>query len=105
MSENIFVSLRPTAGAQRALYTVPAAKRFTGRIIVANCGELTLVVVALSKAGLAFQSQDAIMYETPVDRNVSIATAPIMISATDVIRVLSLSGDVNFHVTGLLQDL
>lgn len=105
MSENIFESLRPTAGAQRTLYTVPAAKRFTGRIIVANCGGLTLVVVGVSKNGLAFQSQDAIMYETPMDTSVSIATAPIMISAGDVIRVLSLSGDVNFHVTGLLQDL
>jgi hypothetical protein len=54
---------------------------------------------------VADQPLHAILQDTPLTSGVSISTAPIMVSATDIIRVLSLSGDVNFHLTGLLQDL
>lgn len=105
MSSHVFTSLRPNAGALQNLYSVPTGMRFTGRVIVANCGDVTLVKVTVAPEGEADQEVHAILHDAPLTANVSISTAPIMISETDVIRVLSLSGEVNFHITGLLQDL
>lgn len=106
MSAHVFASVRPSAGALRTLYAVPSGKRFTGRVIITNCGEgLSSIKVTVAPGGVADAPTQAVIDDMLVAGNEAISTAPLMLSANDVIRGLSLNGETNFHVTGLLQDL
>lgn len=103
MTTPVFESLKPASTVLSVLYTVPALKMLTSRIIVANRGSTTAVRVAVAKNGAADEQKQYVMYDQVLQANQAISTAPIVLAAGDLIRVSSASGDVNFHCTGLLQ--
>lgn len=103
MSTHVFISNKPTATSLVAIYTVPALKRATLRIIATNRGVTTAIRVSVAVGGAADAAQQYILYDQVLQSNDAVSTAPIMCSAGDVIRVSSASGDVNFHCTGLIQ--
>ena len=105
MSEHLFVSLSAPSGVLTPIYTVPAGKRVTVRIICTNRSSTTIIRVTVAPGGATDRTAHSILHNSPLVENGAIATAPVMLRAGDVLRVLSYSGEVNFHVTGLLQDV
>lgn len=104
MSSHVFFSLCPNAGATAPLYTVPESKRFTGRVIITNKGTDTTIRIQVSPNGASLNANHTVMSDEILETKRSIATAPLMLPSGAVVRVLSVSGEVNFHITGLLQD-
>lgn len=105
MSEHLFTSLAPFSGALTPVYIVPEGKRATVRIICTNRSAATIIRVTVSPSGEPDDISHSILHNSPIVENGAIATAPVMLNTGDVLRVLSYSGEVNFHVTGLLQDI
>lgn len=103
MSSHVFSSIKPTATALTAIYTVPALSRATLRIIATNRGTTTAIRVSVAIGGAADSPEQYVLYDQVLEANDAVSTAPIMASAGDVIRVSSASGNVNFHCTGLIQ--
>jgi len=105
MSVHAFVSLSPSSGQLTNLYTVPAAKRATLRVICSNrSADATAVKVSIAPGGAADDVSQYVIYNVPLPGNDSTATAPLMVAAGAVVRVSSSNGLVNFHCTGLVQD-
>lgn len=104
MSEHVFSSHKPSSGALDVLYVVPIAFRATVRVICTNTSETCAITVAVSPEGSPYNAKHEVLSSAALTAGEAITTAPLMLRANDVIRVLSTSGEVNFHVTGLLQD-
>ena len=104
MSNHIFTSVSPSAGAMVSLYTVPFGKRATLRVICTNRGVSASATVAVTPDGIPYAARYDIVSGQTLLETTSITTAPLMLTSGDTIRVVSNSDDMNFHCTGLLQD-
>lgn len=96
-----FASIQPTAGALTDLYTVPVGKSMTLRVIITNTGGDTTVRLSVANGGAADALTQYLMRDEALLANKSISTAPMRLEAGDVVRASSVSGAVNFHVTGI----
>lgn len=104
MSSHAFVSVRPNSGVVTLLYTVPANTRATLRVIASNTGSSpTPVRISVAPTGAADAISQYVVYNRSLPGNDGESTAPLMLPAGAIIRCFSISGEVNFHVTGLLQ--
>jgi hypothetical protein len=104
MSAHQFNSVLPGATTLTDLYTVPAVKRATLRVVGTNRGAATLIRISVAPGGAADTASQYLIYNLSLEANDAVATAPLMLAAGDVVRVYSSSGNVAFHCTGLIQD-
>ena len=94
----------PLATVLTDLYTVPALKNATIRVIATNTGAVTKFRVSLAVGGAVDALSQYIAFDVPLAANDTGSTVTFMADAADVIRVYSENGTVAFSVTGLEQD-
>jgi hypothetical protein len=99
----VFASVAPPAATVTPIYTIPAGRRSTGRVIITNRGAPTTIRLAIAPAGAADAPVQYMIWDEELGAPESIATAPITLNAGDVIRGYSASGQVNFHYDGINQ--
>ena len=101
----ILGQLSPGAGSLQDLYTVPALKNASLRVIASNrAATSTAFRVSLALAGAADNVIQYVAFDVPIDANDTGATTTFMVDAADVVRVYSVSGNVSFTATGIEQD-
>jgi hypothetical protein len=94
----------PTANILTSLYTVPAATQTTvSSITVCNlANSSTTFSVSIAPGGAADTLSQYVYYNLPLDQNDTfIATVGFTLATTDVVRVLSASGNVSFSLFGV----
>lgn len=104
-SAKILGQLAPSATTLSALYTVPALKRATLRVIVAETGgaaDTFRLSVGVGGAGDAVSQY--LVYDYEIDAYGTLSSSPIAVSAGDVVRVRSTNGTLSFTATGIEQD-
>ncbi len=96
-----FAQVAPAATTLVNAYTVPAGKRATVTVIVCNRSHSTDIRISIAPNGAADAVQQYLMYDSPISANETISTLRFTVTAGDVIRVRSTSGNVNFNVNGI----
>lgn len=94
----------PAAATEEDLYTVPAAKHMTGKVLVANRGVAATFRVSLAPLGAATINAHYIAYDAPLEANEPLSTVGFKVGATDVVRVEASTADVSFTCTGIELD-
>jgi len=94
----------PAATTLTAIYTVPASKHATIRVVACNRSTATTIRVAVSPDGASIVNQHYVVYDLSLSDNATIGTATVTCGADDVVRVYSDSGNVSFMVTGIEVD-
>lgn len=94
----------PTAATLTALYTVPAAKHATVRVLVCNRGAADTFRIAVSPAGAAIANAQYLAYDQPLEANDSASSVAFTVAETDLVRVYSTNGTLSFSVTGFEDD-
>lgn len=105
MAETIKVlgQLKPAAATLSTLYTVPGAKSaVTSTLSVAEKGGAAAKFrIAVSVAGAAISDEQYISYDSGLLANeAKFLTIGLTLSATDVVRVYSDTGNVSFNLFG-----
>lgn len=93
----------PAATTEVDLYTVPGAKSaVVSSIVICNRGATyTAINVSVSASGGATANKDYIYHSLTVPANDTfIGAVALTLSATDVVRVYSISGEVSFSLFG-----
>mgnify|MGYP005833723633 CR=1 FL=1 len=96
--------LAPSADTETDLYTVPANKNATVRVIATNRSTQATIRITIAKDGDATENKQYIAYEQILAGNDSVSTAVIIIGGNDVIRVRANSANVSFCCSGIEQD-
>lgn len=95
----------PGPGVMADVYTPPIGKVAHIRVVVANRAAVPDAFrVAVSTDGAALDASHYIAYDMPITENDSVISAPLVINASDILRVFSSLGDLTFTVTGLEED-
>jgi len=103
-SLKILGQLKPAANALEVFYTVPAGVQTSVvSFFVCNVsGGSSSFSIALSRGGAAIQDAHYIHFTDSLSSNTTFPVAsPIMLSATDIIRVKSNDGNCSFTATGI----
>lgn len=96
--------LAPVGGVLSSLYTVPAGRHITAKIIVANRSTVDLFRVAVSPGGAAIDSKHYLAFDQVILANDSVASTAFTIKGGDIVRVHSTNGNCSFSLTGLEED-
>lgn len=93
----------PAAGVLSGLYTVPGlTEAVCSTLIVCNQGAATTYRVSVAPAGAVDATYQYIVRDDTLKANESKSfTLGITLSATDVVRVYSVSGSVSFSLFGV----
>ena len=91
----------PSAGVLTSIYTVPAGRHATIRVLATNRSTADTFRVAVSPLGASIANAHYIAYDFPIDANDALSSAPFEVGATDVVRVYSTNGSISFTVSGL----
>lgn len=94
----------PGATAEADLYTVPAAKNATVRVICTNRSTAGTVRVSVGVDGAVTDNTQYVAYDVAIGDNETLSTAPFMVGSTDVVRVYASSANFSFSCTGIEQD-
>lgn len=94
----------PGATTLTTAYTVPSAKHATARVLVCNRSTATTFRIAVSPGGASIADAHYVAYDQALDANDSVSSVAFTVSASDVVRVYSVSGSVSFSVTGIEDD-
>lgn len=95
----------PAAGILTDMYTVPAAKNATGRVIVTNRSAVpTVFRIAIAVDGAADSDEQYVAYDKPIAGNDTGSTIAFKMGSTDVLRVRAALATLSFTFTGLEQD-
>lgn len=98
--------LLPSATTLSTLYTAPAGKKVTARLLVTNqAGSPASFRVAISKDGASINGKHYIAYDQAIEANDAVSSVAFALAATDIVRVYSSSGNISFSLTGLEVDL
>lgn len=99
----ILAQSRPTANTETGIYTVPADRATViSTILITNTGESPAFYnIAVSPAGAATTEVMFIAKEVGItSKNAVALTLGLTLATTDVVRVLSSTGLVNFNIFG-----
>jgi len=97
--------LAPAGSVLSTLYTVPALRNATGRVIISNRGATdTNFRVSVGIDGAADDNAQYIAYDKPIEGNDTGSTIAFMIGNDDVLRVLAGNANLSFSFTGIEQD-
>lgn len=94
----------PAATTETDLYTVPAAKNATVKVVCTNRASGTPVRVSVGVNGAATEDKQYVAYDEVLNANETVSTVAIMIGSTDVVRVYAGSANVSFSCTGIEED-
>lgn len=95
----------PSASVVGDLYTVPANKVATVKVVFANRGAgATGVRLAVSPNGAGLAVEHYLAYDVSLAGNDAVASVTYTLGDADVVRVRSGSGAVSFTCTGIEQD-
>jgi hypothetical protein len=94
----------PSATTETDLYTVPASKNATVKVIVTNRSTETTFRISVGIDGAVTANAQYIAYDTVIGDNDTKSTATLMVGSTDVVRVYAGSANVSFTCTGIEQD-
>lgn len=95
----------PLATTLTDLYTVPASKNATGRVIITNrSSTATEFRVSVAPNGAADSLEHYIAYDHGIVGNDTGATVAFMAGDTDVVRVYATAATLSFTFTGIEQD-
>lgn len=94
----------PSATTETDLYTVPAAKNATVKVMATNRSTVGTVRISVGVDGAATDNTQYLAYDKQVQANDSLSTATFMLGSTDVVRVYASSANFSFTVTGIEQD-
>ena len=95
----------PGAAVLSSVYTVPANKVATVKVVFANrAGGGTSVRLAVSPNGAGISNEHYVTYDFSLPGNDAVSSVAITLGDGDIVRVYSLSGNVSFTVTGIEQD-
>lgn len=104
MSEVWGALAQASPGTLSDIYTVPAGKRGTVEIIMCNVGSAALVSLSQAPEGAADNPVQYLLYDAAIDAGDTRTTARLTVTAGDVIRGFSDTGDVSFNVNGIEED-
>ena len=103
--KGILGQLKPSAGVLSTLYTVPANKTATVKVVFANLAVgSTNVRLAVSPNGVAIDDKHYVTYEYGLAGNDAVSSVTYTLGDGDIVRVRSASGNVAFTCTGIEQD-
>ncbi len=94
----------PGATTLTAAYTVPASRHATVKVLACNRSSATTFRIAVSPGGASVANEHYIAYGQTLDANDSVSSVAVTVTAADVVRVYSVSGNVSFTVTGIEDD-
>lgn len=94
----------PDATTLTAVYTVPAGKHATARVLVCNQSTATTFRISLAAAGETDATEQYVAYGQALAANDSVSSVAFTVGATDVVRVYAGTGNVSFTVTGIEDD-
>lgn len=94
----------PGATTEADLYTVPASKNATVKVICSNRSTATTVRVSVGIDGAATANGQYVAYDFALADNDTVSTVGFMVGSTDVVRVYAGSANVSFTCTGIEED-
>jgi hypothetical protein len=94
----------PAATTLTTAYPVPVARHATVKVLACNRSTATTFRIAVSPGGESIANEHYIAYDQPLDANDSVSSVAVTVTAGDVVRVYSVSGNVSFTVTGIEDD-
>ena len=94
----------PAATTEADLYTVPASKNATVKVMCTNRSTETTVRISIGVDGASTANNQYIAYDKVLGDNDTVSTATFMVGSTDVVRVYAGSANVSFTCTGIEQD-
>jgi len=104
-TESTLAQASPLATTLTDLYTVPTAKRVAAYVVVTNRTSTPVSYrIAIANNGAADSTEQYVVYDSTVSTKPQ-ATRRIALGASDVVRVYANTGDLNFCVNGIEQDV
>ena len=100
----ILAQAAPAADTDTNLYTVPASKNATVKVISANRSTSTTVRVWVAINAAATADKQYVSFDQTLANNDAVSTVAMMVGNDDVIRVRAASANVTFTCTGIEQD-
>lgn len=100
----VFGALAQSAPAATTLtnaYTVPAGKRATLAVFACNRSTATTFRISVAPAGASDANAQYLVYDAALDANETLGTMQFTVTAGDIVRVYSTSGNVTFNVNGI----
>ena len=98
--------VEPAAATVTDIYTVPASKRSTVRVSVANRGGANLIYrLSLAPLGAADATVQYFVYDETLDANASGISPPMVMATTDKIRAYTDTATLVVTVNGIEQDV
>ena len=95
----------PAIGVLTVLYTVPAAKSATCRVIITErLGVISTFRVSVGVAGAADDDKQYIAFDRSIQANDTGSTIAFMVGPGDVVRVLASTVSLSFTCTGIELD-
>lgn len=95
----------PAAGVLTNIYTVPAARRATAKLIIGNRGGLLETFrLAVSPNGAAIANAHYLAYNMECLADDSLSSTPFTIGSADIVRVYSSGGNLSFSLSGIEED-
>ena len=95
----------PAAGSPVDVYTVPASKLATVRVLVTNRGGAALAYrLSVAPLGVADANSQYFVYDEALNANASGSSPPLVLQATDVVRVTTDTATLTVTVIGIEQD-
>jgi hypothetical protein len=103
--KGIFGQDAPSATTLEDLYTVPAGKNATVKVIVTNrASAATSFRIAIAVDGAADSLEQYIVYDKAIAGNDTGATETFVLGGDDVLRIYAGNGNLSFACTGFEQD-
>jgi len=95
----------PSGGVVTTLYTVPAGKNATVKVVFANRANVAETVrLAVSPNGASLVDEHYLAYDFVLAGKDAVTSVTYTLGDGDVVRVRSASGNVSFTCTGIEQD-
>lgn len=95
----------PAATTLTDIYTVPAGKQGTLKIIICNRGVATTVRLAHAVGGAADTGKQYLLYDAVLAAPASLETDRVVVSGGDVIRAYAGTNTVAFNINGIQEDV
>lgn len=94
----------PGAASLTTVYTAPALRHATVRVLVCNRAGADTFRIAVSPAGASIADAHYVAYGQPLAANDSVSSVAFTVTGGDLVRVWSASGACSFSVTGIEDD-
>ena len=102
--KGVFGQSNPAAATLTPLYTVPALKSFTGRVIITNRSGATSFRVSIAVNGAGDSLEQYIAYDKDIALRDTGSTVAFVAGSGDIIRVFATLATISFTATGIEQD-